>query len=187
MLISFFAVSGVKRHVTDIFSRLYVYFHTSCLFYDLFGTDVLVSVYFCLLWTATTLLSLYTHAVYYLLNCIGYLSSDSSTSCLIRALVPYRSRLLLFLNHVVIIVKLYSPKMKCLHRYNGIYYTWEKTPEPPNAGNEIQSFVGIFNFISWGVSSIKKYKQTLIGYFWFKVMTSSIYSIQREIIQDMHF
>ena len=53
-----------------------------------FGTDVLVRVYYCLLWTATTLVSLSTHAVYYLLNCIGYLSSDSSTSCLIRALVP---------------------------------------------------------------------------------------------------
>jgi len=29
------------------------------------------------------------------------------------------------------------------------------TPEitvPPNAGNEIQSFVGMLNFISWGVS-----------------------------------
>ena len=26
------------------------------------------------------------------------------------------------------------------------------TPLPPNAGNEIQSFVGMLNFISWGVS-----------------------------------
>ena len=27
-----------------------------------------------------------------------------------------------------------------------------KTPVPPNAGKEIQSFVGMLNFISWGVS-----------------------------------
>jgi len=27
-----------------------------------------------------------------------------------------------------------------------------KTPVPPNAGNEIQSYVGVLNFISWGVS-----------------------------------
>jgi len=27
-----------------------------------------------------------------------------------------------------------------------------KTPVPHNAGNEIQSFVGMLNFISWGVS-----------------------------------
>ena len=27
-----------------------------------------------------------------------------------------------------------------------------KTPVPPNAGNEIQSCVGMLNFISWGVS-----------------------------------
>jgi len=27
-----------------------------------------------------------------------------------------------------------------------------KTPVPPNAGNVIQSFVGMLNFISWGVS-----------------------------------
>ena len=26
------------------------------------------------------------------------------------------------------------------------------TPVPHNAGNEIQSFVGVWNFISWGVS-----------------------------------
>jgi len=48
----------------------------------------------------------------------------------------------------------YSTKMKTLHRYNWIYYTWgEKTPVPPHAGNEIQSFVGMLNFISWRVSS----------------------------------
>jgi len=27
-----------------------------------------------------------------------------------------------------------------------------KTPVPSNAGNEIQSFVGMLNFNSWGVS-----------------------------------
>ena len=27
-----------------------------------------------------------------------------------------------------------------------------KTPVPPNAGNEIQSFVGMLNFNSWGVN-----------------------------------
>ena len=27
-----------------------------------------------------------------------------------------------------------------------------KTPVPPNAGNEIQSVVGMLNFIIWGVS-----------------------------------
>ena len=51
-------------------------------------------------------MSLSTIEVHYLLTCIGYLSSDSSTSYLIRALVPYHSHLLLLLNHVVIIVKL---------------------------------------------------------------------------------
>ena len=34
-----------------------------------------------------------------------------------------------------------------------------KTPVPPNAGNEIQSFVGMLNFISWGVSLLKKSPQ----------------------------
>jgi len=27
-----------------------------------------------------------------------------------------------------------------------------KTPVPTNVGNEIQAFVGMLNFISWGVS-----------------------------------
>ena len=30
-----------------------------------------------------------------------------------------------------------------------------KTPVPPNVENEIQSFVGMFNFNSWGVSLLK--------------------------------
>jgi len=44
--------------------------------------------------------------------------------------------------------------MKTLHVYNGNIITMheKKTPVPPNAGREIQSFVGILNFISWGVS-----------------------------------
>ena len=28
----------------------------------------------------------------------------------------------------------------------------KETPVPPNAGSEIQSLVGMLNFISWGVS-----------------------------------
>ena len=31
-----------------------------------------------------------------------------------------------------------------------------KTPVPPNARNGIQSFVGMLNFISWGVSLYQK-------------------------------
>jgi len=34
-----------------------------------------------------------------------------------------------------------------------------KTPVPPNAGNEIQSCVGMLNLISWGVSLYKKKKK----------------------------
>jgi len=41
--------------------------------------------------------------------------------------------------------------MKTLHVYYGIYYAWEKTPVPPNSGSDIQSIVGVLNFISWGV------------------------------------
>mgnify|MGYP007133221391 CR=1 FL=1 len=39
-----------------------------------------------------------------------------------------------------------------LHIYHGIYYTWEKTPVPPIAESGSQSFVGMLNIISWGVS-----------------------------------
>jgi len=69
--------------------------HTSCLFYDLYDL-VLMSLY------VYSIVSyelqhiwchLSTHEVYYLLTFIGYLYSDSSTSCLIRALVPYHSHL----------------------------------------------------------------------------------------------
>ena len=35
---------------------------------------------------------------------------------------------------------IHSPKMKTLYVYNGVYYAWEKTPAPPNAGSGIQSF-----------------------------------------------
>ena len=53
----------------------------------------------------STLVSFFsTHEVYYLLNVIGNLYSDSSTSCLIRAMVPCHSHLLLLLTHVVIVV-----------------------------------------------------------------------------------
>ena len=71
-----------------------------------FGIDVLVSVYYSLLWHATTLVSfIYTWSIlptkrYWLLY------SDWFTSYLIRALIPYYSHLILLLNHVVIVVKL---------------------------------------------------------------------------------
>ena len=70
------------------------------------GIDVLLSVYYSLLWHATTLLSfIYTWSflptkLYWLLY------SDWSTSYLIRALLPYHGHLLLLLNHVVIVVNL---------------------------------------------------------------------------------
>ena len=35
----------------------------------------------------------------------------------------------------------------------------KKTPVPTNAGNEMQSFVGMFNFISWEVVFINKSKK----------------------------
>ena len=69
----------------------------------IFGIDVIVSVYYSLLWHATTLVSfIYTWSVlptklYWLLY------SDWSTSYLI---IPNHSRLLLLLNHTVIVVKL---------------------------------------------------------------------------------
>ena len=31
-----------------------------------------------------------------------------------------------------------------------------KTPVPPNAGNEIQSFVGMLDFIRWGVYKLRR-------------------------------
>ena len=58
-----------------------------------------------------------------------------------------------------------------------------KTPVPPNARNGIQSFVGMLNFISWGVSLYQKNPKS-IGSFWFKAMNSAIYSIQREVIKE---
>ena len=36
-------------------------------------------------------------------------------------------------------------KMQTLHFYNGIYFAWEKTHVPPNAGCEIQLFVGMLS------------------------------------------
>ena len=41
--------------------------------------------------------------------------------------------------------------MKTLHIYNGIFYARKKTVTP-KAGSEIQSFLGMLNFLSWGVS-----------------------------------
>ena len=35
----------------------------------------------------------------------------------------------------------------------------KKTPVPPNAGNEIQSCVGMLNFTIWGIRFIKEYPQ----------------------------
>jgi len=35
----------------------------------------------------------------------------------------------------------------------------KKTPVPPNAGNEIQSYVGMLNFISWWVSLYTQFKR----------------------------
>ena len=74
-------------------------------------------VYHCLLWTATILVSLSTHEVYYRLNCIGYLYSDSSNSCLIRALIPYYSHLSLLLNHVASVVIFYLFKKIFFYYY----------------------------------------------------------------------
>ena len=42
--------------------------------------------------------------------------------------------------------------MKDLHFYNGFAIHKKKTPVSPNAGSAIQSFVGMLNFTSWGVS-----------------------------------
>ena len=41
----------------------------------------------------------------------------------------------------------------------------KKTPVPPNVEIEIQSFVGMLNFISWGVSLKQKLKKLFIGSF----------------------
>ena len=68
------------------------------------GIDVLVSVYYSLLWYATTLVSfIYTWSVLPT-KLYWYLYSDWFTSYLMRALIPYHSHLLLLLNHVVIVV-----------------------------------------------------------------------------------
>ena len=51
----------------------------------------------------------------------------------------------------------------------------KETPVPSHAGNEIQSCVGMLN--------LSLYKKS-IGSFWFKVMNSTIYSIQREVNKE---
>ena len=65
-------------------------------------------------------------------------------------------------------------KWKLYTVYNGIYYTWDKTPVPHS--------VGMLNFYQLGSKFIKK----SIGSFWFKVMNSPIklYSIEREVIKE---
>ena len=96
-----------------------------------FGTDVLVSVYYCLLWTAKTIVSfIYTWSLlptklYWLLY------SDWFTSYLIRALIPYHSHVLLLLNYVVlralwkIDVHIISTIVnKSLYYYYYFYYTF---------------------------------------------------------------
>ena len=58
-----------------------------------------------------------------------------------------------------------------------------KTPVPPNAGNEIQSCVGMLNLGSKFI--YKKKKEKNVGSFSFKVTNSTIYSIQREVIKEV--
>ena len=71
-----------------------------------FGIYVLVSVYYSLLWHATTLVSfIYTWSLLPT-KLFWLLYSDWFTSYLIRALITYHSQLVLLLNHVVIVVKL---------------------------------------------------------------------------------
>ena len=69
-----------------------------------FGIDVLVSVYYSLLWHVTILVS-FNYIWNSLPTKLDWLLY-SFTSYLIRALIPYNSHLLLLLNHVVIVVKL---------------------------------------------------------------------------------
>ena len=38
-----------------------------------------------------------------------------------------------------------------------------KTPVPPNAGSEMKSCVGMFNFIIWGVGLLKTIQKISIG------------------------
>ena len=47
----------------------------------------------------------------------------------------------------------------------GITKHEKKTPVPPNAGNEIQSFVGMLNFHQLGTKSLKKIQSKSIGSF----------------------
>ena len=37
----------------------------------------------------------------------------------------------------------------------------KQTPVPPNAGNKMQSFVGMLNCISWGVGLLKEKQKKL--------------------------
>jgi len=57
-----------------------------------------------------------------------------------------------------------------------------KTPVPHNAGNEIQSCVGMLNLGSKFIYTKKKEKN--VGSFSFKAMNSPLYSKQREVIKE---
>ena len=99
---SLFLIYFTKHIVQRETKKWYIYLYfMSFLWLAWFGIDVLVSVYYSLLWHATTLVSfIYTWSLlptklYWLLY------SDWSTSYLIRALIPYHGYLLLLFNHVV--------------------------------------------------------------------------------------
>ena len=67
----------------------------------------------------------------------------------------------------------------------------KKKPVPHNAGSEIQSCLGMLKLISWAVGLLKespphppkKNQKKIITSFWFKVVNSPIYLIQREVIE----
>ena len=60
----------------------------------------------------------------------------------------------------------------------------KQTAVPHNAESGFQSFVGMLNFHQLVSKFIKKIQQTIIRSFWFKVMNSPVYSIQREVIKE---
>ena len=68
----------------------------------------------------------------------------------------------------------HSPQMKTSYLYNGIYYEWENTPIPPNAGSGIQSYVSFFK-LSVGEGVYPKKSPKIPGSFRFKVINSHIY------------
>ena len=95
-------VINISNFVIDIINAYFMSF----IWLAWFGIAVLVSVYYSLLWHATTLVSfIYTWSLL-LTKRYWLLYSNWSTLYLIRALIPYHSHLLLLLNHVGIVVKL---------------------------------------------------------------------------------